>query len=219
MAVLEHLGFEVTIPKVNLCCGRPLYDFGMLKLAKKLLRQILTELKDDIENEIPIIGLEPSCVAVFRDELTSLFPKDTNAKRLKEQTYLLSEFIQKYAPNHEFAPINKKALVQGHCHHKSVLKFEKEQELLKKLGLDFEILDSGCCGMAGSFGFEKGHYDVSMKIGERILIPAVLASSQETLIIANGFSCHEQIKQATGRQVHHLSQILHMSINQERVKN
>ena len=119
--VLEKLGFEVTIPKVSLCCGRPLYDYGMLDVAKKLLKEILTHLKEEIDKGTPIIGLEPSCVSVFRDELGNLFPDDLNAKRLKDQTYLLSEFIQKYAKEYTFKPIGKKALVHGHCHHKTVL--------------------------------------------------------------------------------------------------
>ena len=102
--------------------------------------------------------------------------------------------------------------MQGHCHHKSVLKFEDEKEILQRLGLDFEILDSGCCGMAGGFGFEKQHYDISMKVGERVLIPAIKNSSPDTLIIANGFSCREQIIQTTGREVLHLAQVLQLAL-------
>jgi len=210
--VLESLGFEVHIPKESLCCGRPLYDYGMLNLAKKLLRKILKNLKKEIENGTPIIGLEPSCVSVFRDELINLFPSDIDAKRLNTQVLMLSEFLHIYVKNYEFKPLHQKAIVQGHCHHKSVLKFDHEKEILKRLGLDFQILDSGCCGMAGSFGFEKDHYEVSMKVAERALLKAVKEASSDTLIIANGFSCKEQIEQATGRTVLHLAEVLKMAL-------
>jgi FAD/FMN-containing dehydrogenase/Fe-S oxidoreductase len=213
--VLEHLGFEVCVPKISLCCGRPLYDYGMLNLAKKLLKQIMKELKEEIQNGTSIIGLEPSCISVFRDELSNLFPSDIDAKRLKNQTLMLSEFLHLYAKDYKFKQLNKKALVQGHCHHKSIINFEREKEILKRLGLDFQILDAGCCGMAGSFGFEKDHYDVSMKAAERALLPAIRNASPDTLIIANGFSCREQIVQATGREVYHLSQILKMALKSE----
>jgi FAD/FMN-containing dehydrogenase/Fe-S oxidoreductase len=213
--VLEYLGFEVMLPKASLCCGRPLYDYGMLERAKKLLKKILSTMKEEIENGTPIIGLEPSCVAVFRDELVNLFPSDLDAQRLKGQTYLFSEFLVKYAKDFRFKPLNRKALVQGHCHHKSILKFDDEKEILQRLGLDFKILDSGCCGMAGGFGFEKHHYNVSMQVGERVLIPAIRNSSSDTLIIANGFSCREQIIQATGREVLHLAQVVRMATNSD----
>lgn len=213
--VLEHLGFDVIVPKTSLCCGRPLYDYGMLDLAKKMLIKIMNEMKEDIEKGTPVVGLEPSCVAVFRDELGNLFPNNIDAQRLKTQVYLLSEFIQKYSKEYSFKPLNKKAIVHGHCHHKSILKFDDEEALLKRLGLDFKILDSGCCGMAGSFGFEEQHYDISMKVGERVLLPEVNQASSETLIIANGFSCREQIRQSTKREAMHLSQVLQMAINNE----
>lgn len=209
--VLDHLGFEVIVPKASLCCGRPLYDYGMLTQAKKLLTRIFSTLREEIEEGTPIVGLEPSCVAVFRDELGNLFPANDNAKRLSEQTFLLSEFVMKYAKDFTFKPLKKKALIHGHCHHKSILKFEAEKELLKRLGLDFEILDSGCCGMAGSFGFEKQHYDISMKIAERVLLPAINKATPDTLLIINGFSCREQVIQATGREVLHLAQVLKMA--------
>jgi FAD/FMN-containing dehydrogenase/Fe-S oxidoreductase len=212
--VLEHLGFDVCVPKASLCCGRPLYDYGMLDKAKDLLIQILKELKDEIRAGTPIVGLEPSCISVFRDELCNLFPTDMDAKRLKDQTFMLSEFIQHHAKDYKFKPLNKKAIVHGHCHHKTVLHFEYERELLERLGLDFKILDSGCCGMAGSFGFEKEHYDVSMKIGERVLLPAVRNAHKDELIITNGFSCQEQILQGAGKKSLHIAQVLKMSIDQ-----
>jgi hypothetical protein len=107
--------------------------------------------------------------------------------------------------------MQRKALVQGHCHHKSLLRFDDEESAIKKLGLDYELLSSGCCGMAGSFGFESDKYRVSVDIGERVLLPAVRAASSDTLIIADGFSCREQISQGTSRQALHLAEVIQMA--------
>lgn len=213
--VLETAGFEVFIPRQSLCCGRPLYDFGMLNTAKTMLQDIMYSLKNEIENDIPIIGLEPSCVAVFRDELVNLFPDSRNAKRLKNNVYTLAEFLEKHAPDFEIPKLKMKAIVHGHCHHKAIMKMDAEKKLLKKIGLDYEMLDSGCCGMAGYFGYEKGdHYNVSIKAGERILLPAVRNAAKETIVMADGFSCREQIEQETNRKGMHLAQVLQMAIKE-----
>ena len=203
--VLERAGYQVTIPRQRLCCGRPLYDWGFLDLAKKQLRQIL----DHVDASVPIVGLEPSCVSVFRDELPGLFPDDERAQRLAASTFTLSEFLMR--EDVPLPALHRKALVQSHCHHKSILKFDAEEALLRKIGLDLTHPDSGCCGMAGAFGFERKHYDLSMKIGERVLLPLVREASADTLIIANGFSCREQIEQATGRKTLHLAEVLKMA--------
>jgi FAD/FMN-containing dehydrogenase/Fe-S oxidoreductase len=215
--VMEHAGFQVILSPDGLCCGRPLYDFGMLDRAKAQLDEILVALEPLIDAGTPVIGLEPSCVSVFRDEMTNLLGPNAAAEQLRRQTFLLSEFLVQKA-NYRPARIEKKALVHGHCHHKSVLKFDSEQELLKRTGLDFQILDSGCCGMAGSFGFEAHKYDVSVQIGERVLLPAVRKASPETLIIADGFSCFQQIEQLTGRRALHIAEVLEMAIRAERAR-
>src|SRR5205823_12521088 len=129
------------------------------------------------------------------------------------QTFLLSEFLERKAPGYRPPRLRRKALVQRHCHHEHVMKFDAENAVLKKLGLDYELLDSGCCGMAGSFGFESGHYDVSVAIGERRLLPAVRAASPDTLVIADGFSCREQIADLTDRGALHLAQVLQMAMH------
>lgn len=215
--VLEHAGYQVTIPEMQLCCGRPLYDFGMLDSAKYLLEQLLEALRPQIAAGIPVIGLEPSCVSVFRDEMVSLIAHNKDAARLKQQTFLLSEFLIKEADYHP-PQLKRKAIVHGHCHHKSILKFDSEQELLKRLGLDFQVLDSGCCGMAGSFGFEAQKYEVSVKVGERVLLPAIRNAGPETLIIADGFSCFEQIEGLAGRKSLHIAEVLQMAIRGEQGK-
>ncbi|HET9363641.1 MAG TPA: heterodisulfide reductase-related iron-sulfur binding cluster, partial [Candidatus Angelobacter sp.] len=212
--VLEHAGYQVTIPQASLCCGRPLYDFGMLDQARTMLKQVLSELRGQIEAGTPIIGLEPSCISVFRDEMTNLLGNDEAAQKMKAQTFLLSEFLVK--ANYRPPQLHRKVLVHGHCHHKSVLKFDSEHELLKRIGLDFQVLDSGCCGMAGSFGFEDGKYDVSVKIGERVLLPAVRNAAADTLIIADGFSCFQQIEGLTGRKALHIAEVLQIAIREEK---
>lgn len=160
------------------------------------------------------MGLEPSCVAVFRDELINLFPMNEDARRLSANTFMLSEFLERKAPHFRPPKLFRKALVQKHCHHDHVMGFGDEDKLLRKLGLDFEILNSGCCGMAGSFGFEAGHYDVSVAVGQRVLLPAVRDAESTTLIVADGFSCREQIAGLTGRGALHLAQLLQMAIRE-----
>jgi FAD/FMN-containing dehydrogenase/Fe-S oxidoreductase len=209
--VLEHLGFRVEIPRVHLCCGRALYEFGMLDRAKKYLAQIMDVLADDIRAGTPIVGLEPACVSVFREELPNLFPYSEQAKRLEKQMFLLSEYLEDKMDG--YPKLARRAVVHGHCHHKSVLKMDAEEAVMKKLGLDAEVLDSGCCGMAGSFGFEQEKYEVSMHCAERVLLPAVRQADEDTLIIADGFSCREQILQTTSAQPLHLAQVLRMALD------
>jgi Fe-S oxidoreductase len=198
--VLERLGYDVQIPKKRVCCGRPLYDWGFLDRAKKLLREAL----DHIPEDVTVVGLEPSCVSVFRDELPNLFPKE------KRDVLTLSELLAR--DNVELPRLQKKAIVQAHCHHKSVMRFDAEEAILRRLGLDLVHPDSGCCGMAGAFGFEAKHYDLSMKLGERVLLPMVREADPDTLIIADGFSCREQIEQGTGRKTVHFAEVVKMAL-------
>jgi len=212
--VLEAAGYHVVVPQQSLCCGRPLYDFGMLDTAERLLRQILETLRPQIRSGTPIIGLEPSCLAVFRDELINLFPADEDAQRLSKQSFLLSEFLAQQATHYRLPQLYRKAIVHGHCHHRAIMGMSAEEMVLRKLGLDFAIPDPGCCGMAGAFGFEKDHYAISVKVGERILLPAARQATKDTLIIADGFSCRTQIEQATGRRALHLAQVIQMAMRE-----
>ncbi len=215
--VLEAAGYHVTLPRVSLCCGRPLYDFGMLDRAQKLLLEILDALSPQIEAGIPIIGLEPSCVAVFRDELLNLFPNDPRAQALARQTFLLSEFLETNSGNSPLPRFERKALLHGHCHHKSIMKMSAEESLLRRIGIDFQTPAPGCCGMAGSFGFEHDKYEISAAIGELELLPAVRKVPADWLIIADGFSCREQIAQGTGRHALHLAEVLEMALEPSQI--
>jgi FAD/FMN-containing dehydrogenase/Fe-S oxidoreductase len=211
--VLEAAGFRVTIPKPHLCCGRPLYDHGMLNRAKRLLLQILDELSPEIDAGIPVIGLEPSCVAVFRDELLNLFPNDKRAQSLSRRTFLLGEFLETHAPDFSLPRLDRGAILHGHCHQKSLMTMTAEEAVLRGLGIDFHSPAPGCCGMAGSFGFDPEKYDVSIAIGELELLPAVRQAPADWLIIADGFSCREQIAQSTPRRALHLAEVLQMALH------
>ncbi|MHB0776445.1 FAD-binding and (Fe-S)-binding domain-containing protein [Halomonas sp. WWR20] len=211
--VLEAAGYRVMIPPEGMCCGRPLYDFGLLDHAKQYLEQVMSRLDDVIKQGIPLIGLEPSCISVFRDELPNLFPDDARVKRLHDNSMMLSDFLVRRAKSYRPPQFKRKALVHGHCHHKAIMHLDAEQALMQKMGLEYEVLDSGCCGMSGSFGFERDKYDVSIGAGERVLLPRVRDADEDTLIITNGFSCREQIAQTTPRRALHIAEVLRMAMD------
>ena len=210
--VLTEAGFRVQLPNRHLCCGRPLYDFGMLDTARQYLVKVLDALTEQINTGTPIVVLEPSCASVFRDELVNLFPNDPRAAKLRSLIHLLSEFLVKYAPDYQPPKVDQKIVVHGHCHHKAMTGIGEhgmtdEVRLLRATGAQVEVLDSGCCGMAGPFGFEKDKYEVSQKIGERRLLPAV-RNNPEAIIVSDGFSCCEQITQNTKARPKHLAEVL-----------
>jgi FAD/FMN-containing dehydrogenase/Fe-S oxidoreductase len=207
---LEDAGFHVVVPQGHLCCGRPLYDYGMLDLAEAYLRRVLSALRDEIRAGTPLVGVEPSCVAVFKDELLKLWPSDQDAQRLAKQTYHFSEFLADHAEDWEPPQLHRKALLHGHCHQQATGGTDPDKQLLERLGVEVEVLDAGCCGMAGGWGYETGHYDVSIACGERKLLPKVREASHDTLLVADGFSCRSQVEQAsrTERRALHAAQVL-----------
>jgi FAD/FMN-containing dehydrogenase/Fe-S oxidoreductase len=210
--VLEAAGWQVVTPSKPVCCGRPLYDWGMLDTAEKWLCRLMDVIGPEIERGTPMVGLEPACVTTFRDELPDLFPRDRTAKKLTENAFLLGEFLDRHARDFTLPQVRQPAVVQLHCHHYAVLDVEAEKKVMDRLGLDYEIMPSGCCGMAGSFGFESGKYGVSMKAAERVLLPRVRAAKRDCLVLADGFSCREQIEQGTGRRTHHLAEVIARSM-------
>ena len=206
--VLSDAGFRVKVPQRHACCGRPLYDFGMLDKAKEYLKDAMDALGEEISSGTPIVVLEPSCASVFRDEAVNLLPDDPRTAKLKRQTLMLSEFLKQHAPDYVPAKTQQKILVHMHCHHRAIFNMNDEVAALTATGGDVKVLDSGCCGMAGPFGFEKKSYDVSQILGERVLLPAVRAAAPGTVIVTDGFSCREQIAQNTGKRAVHVAEVL-----------
>jgi Fe-S oxidoreductase len=206
--VLETLGYQVVIPRGHVCCGRPLYDWGRLDAAKRLLRQNLDVLQEELQAGTPIVGLEPACVSALRDELPGLFPGDERAARLSQSAKLLTEFLDREQDLPGQGRIDRRVLVQVHCHEHAVLDERADERILDRLGADYEVLASGCCGMAGAFGLEKAKYEVSMAAAERVLFPRVRAEAAETVLLANGFSCREQIEQGCGKPTLHIAELI-----------
>ena len=211
--VLEAAGFSPEVPRHHVCCGRPLYDFGFLKQARTYLEKILHDFAPQIDAGLPFVFLEPSCATVFRDELLNFFPPDSQAgpraQRLRDQTLLLSQFLVQHAP--DFQPPSlpgKQIVLHGHCHHKSAMKMTDEVAILRRTGADVDLLDSGCCGMAGPFGFEREKFEVSQALGERVLLPAVRAAAPDAILVADGFSCREQISQNSSRRALHFAEVI-----------
>jgi Fe-S oxidoreductase len=210
--VLESAGYRVQVPSRHLCCGRPLYDYGFLDQAKAHLEEILETLRPQITAGTPMVVLEPSCASVFRDELTNILATNEDAQRLRQQTFTFSEFLNKI----DYRPPNlkRKALLHGHCHQKAMFGMKNETAMLSRMGIEAELLDSGCCGLAGSFGYEANHYETSMKVGERVLLPRVRKADADTLIITDGFSCREQIMHGTRRHALHMAEVMQMAMHQ-----
>jgi FAD/FMN-containing dehydrogenase/Fe-S oxidoreductase len=207
--VLTAAGTSVQIPRQHICCGRPLYDFGFLDSARRYLLRILDEFEPQINAGIPIVMLEPSCASVFRDELVNFFPNDPRAIRLSKQTIMLSEMLARRVDSWQPPQVpGRRIVVHGHCHQKTQMTMKDEMKLLRSTGAEVELLDSGCCGMAGPFGFEKDKYTVSQTLAERVLLPAVRSAGEHDLLVSNGFSCREQIRQNTPRSAVHLAEVL-----------
>lgn len=208
--VLESAGFRVTIPPSQLCCGRPLYDQGMLDIAKQRLREAMRVLGPYVDRGVPVVGLEPGCLLTFRDELPKLFPRESSAQALAQNSFMLDEFLSRSAPGYTPPPFSGRALLHGHCHQKAIAGMNHETALLGRVsGLKVESLDAGCCGMAGAFGYDAGHYDISKVLAERVLVPAIQRGEPGTIVITDGFSCRSQIRHfCPDARVLHLAQVL-----------
>jgi Fe-S oxidoreductase len=190
----------------------------MLVLAKRYLRRVLTALAPALHEGIPVVGLEPSCLAVFRDELINLFPHDADARRLHDQSWSLSEYLHDRVEEWPLPHLDRRALVQPHCHHHSVIGFDAEKAVLAAMGVQVDMAEAGCCGMAGSFGYEAGErYAVSKAVGERALLPKVRSADPHTLVLADGFSCRGQIASGSDRTGLHLAQVIAMAIRDGRL--
>jgi FAD/FMN-containing dehydrogenase/Fe-S oxidoreductase len=207
--VLEAAGYEVIVPGQPLCCGLTWISTGQLATARKVLRRTVDALAPYLREGLPVVGLEPSCTAVFRSDARELFPGDQDVQRLRKQTVTLAELLRDHTDGWQPPSVGGQAIAQTHCHQHAIMGYNPDRALLADAGVDLDVLDSGCCGLAGNFGFEAGHYDVSMACAERVLLPAVRDAAPQTLVLADGFSCRTQIEQGrTGRIAVHLAEVL-----------
>ncbi|MFD8176028.1 FAD-binding and (Fe-S)-binding domain-containing protein [Streptomyces sp. NPDC059709] len=211
--VLEHAGWRVRLPDEALCCGLTWISTGQLGTAEKVLTRTVRALAGHVRSGGLVVALEPSCTAVFRADAAELFPGDQDVRRLAEQTVTLSELLTEHSPGYEPPRVperSARALAQVHCHQHAVLGWEADRELLRRAGVDAERLDSGCCGLAGNFGFERGHLDVSEACAERVLLPRLREEDESTVVLADGFSCRTQIHEfdSGGHEGVHLAELL-----------
>jgi FAD/FMN-containing dehydrogenase/Fe-S oxidoreductase len=207
--VLEAAGWRVTIPAQPLCCGLTWISTGQLGMARRVLQRSVDVLAPYLQRGALVVGLEPSCTAVFRSDARELMPGNRDVQRLRQQTVTLAELLRDHTDGWQPPQLGGKVIAQTHCHQHAVMGYGPDQALLRDAGVDLDVLDSGCCGLAGNFGFEAGHYDVSRACGERVLLPAVRAAAGDTVVLADGFSCRTQIEQGnTGRIPVHLAEIL-----------
>ena len=207
--LLEGAGYSVALPPRTACCGLTQITTGQLTGAKKTLRRLLDVLAPIAKNNIPIIGVEPSCTAVLRSDLPELLPDDPRAQMVAEATVTLGEFLLEQVRSGQVALpdlTGTRVVAQPHCHHYSVMSWDADRELLEASGASIVEL-SGCCGMAGNFGMEAGHADISRKIAESALLPA-LRESPDAVFLADGFSCRTQAETLAGRSGVHLATLL-----------
>jgi Fe-S oxidoreductase len=206
--VLEQAGFEVVLPARQVCCGRPLFDYGFLGEARRTYLRTLATLAPEIAAGTPVVVPDPSCCASFRDELVGMLPDDQQARRLSRQTFTLAEFLDRYGDEWEPPRVEGTVLLQTHCHEHAVLDAGAELRVLSRTGAVVQPSGAGCCGLAGSWGFEREKYETSIAIGEQTLFPAVRGRATGTVVLADGFSCRTQIADGTGVEAVHLAQLL-----------
>ena len=208
-AVLTALGYEVELPPRTVCCGLTWTSTGQVATARRVLGRSLVAIKPWLAAGVPVVGLEPSCTAALRADAAELLPDHPLVPRLKTGVRTFAELLAEHADALRAAVVvpGGRALVQVHCHQHAELGTEADRAVMAALGLEAEVLDSGCCGLAGNFGFEKGHYAVSMACADRVLLPAVRAADPDVAVLADGFSCRTQLRQAGTREPVHLAQL------------
>ncbi|MQS11134.1 FAD-binding oxidoreductase [Streptomyces kaniharaensis] len=213
--VLEHLGFDVRLPAGPVCCGLTWYSTGQLGTARRVLRRSLQVLAaDGLPADTPVIGMDPSCTASLREDLPRLLGPD--GRPLADRTRTFAEFLDEFAPDAPLPRVPRDAVTQTHCHQHAVLGTAADRRVEARLGLHNRVLDSGCCGLAGNFGFERGHFEVSEAIAERVLLPELRAADPGTVVLADGFSCRTQIAQlAEGRQALHLAELIARALRED----
>lgn len=217
--LLEAAGFEVLLVNRRECCGRPGLSKGIIEPVIKMARANVSLLAEFTRKGIPVIGTEPSCILTFRDEYPDLLPGDEDVKILSEDSYLLDEFLYHLHTNGglhiKWKSDNPSVLFHGHCHQRALTGVKAPLELLRLAGCDAVESGAGCCGMAGSFGYESEHYEVSRTIGEDRLFPAVREAARDAVIAVTGVSCRHQIEHFTGRRTQHIAEVLAGRISED----
>ncbi len=210
VAVLEEAGWRVEIPSGALCCGLTWVSTGQLGVAKKVLSRTITRLAEHVRAGGYVVGLEPSCTAMFRADAAELFPDDQDVLRLRDHVVTLAELLEQHTPGWQPPPIARQVLAQVHCHQHAVMGCEADADVLTKAGARFEHLQSGCCGLAGNFGFQRGHHEVSVACAEQVLLPRLREAPGDAVVLADGFSCRTQIHEldSGGREAMHLAELL-----------
>lgn len=196
-----------------MCCGLTWISTGQLSKAKRVLRRTLRVVRPYLDAGVPIVGLEPSCAAALGSDMPELLPDHTDAARLAGRVQTLAAFLTTRAPDWSPPRLERRAIIQPHCHQYAVLGTEPERKLMTRLGMEAKTL-TGCCGLAGNTGFERGNYPISKAVAEQRLLPSIREAAPDTLVLADGFSCRTQIGQETGRGSLHLAQLLHRALNQ-----
>jgi FAD/FMN-containing dehydrogenase/Fe-S oxidoreductase len=224
VTVIEEAGWQVVLPPPRLCCGLAWISTGQLNTAKKVLARSIAALAPHVRAGGLVVGLEPSCTTVFRSDAAELFPDDRDVLRLRDQTVTLAELLTEHSPGYQPpqpANTNLAALVQVHCHQHAVLGWDADAQLLDKAGVDVDQLGAGCCGLAGNFGFERDHLEVSKACAERVMLPKIRAAEHDTVLLADGFSCRTQIHEldSGGREAIHLAELMAAMSRTQRQRN
>jgi FAD/FMN-containing dehydrogenase/Fe-S oxidoreductase len=211
--LLEAAGFEVVVVERRVCCGRPMLSKGLIEEARTLARQNVEALSPYARQGVPIVGTEPSCILTLRDEYRDLLPDDEDTTAVASQAYIIDEFLAKLDQAGDLGIAWKgdagpEVLFHGHCHQKALIGMGPSMAMFAAAGCAAKESGAGCCGMAGSFGYEAEHYDVSRKIGEERLFPAVAAAGDTTTVSVAGVSCRQQIEHFTGRPTRHIAEVL-----------
>ncbi|WP_247702639.1 FAD-binding and (Fe-S)-binding domain-containing protein [Streptomyces sp. F63] len=207
VAVLEAAGLHVVVPPKTVCCGLTWVSTGQLDGARKVMRRALDAMAPALEAGLPVVGLEPSCTAALRTDLPELLPDDPRAAQLAEAVTTFAQALDQYAPDWQPPRLDRPVAGQTHCHQHAVLGDAAERKLRERAGLTGE-LSGGCCGLAGNFGFERGHFDVSVACAEEQLLPSVRQAAPDTELLADGFSCRTQLDQLADRRARHLAEVL-----------
>jgi Fe-S oxidoreductase len=213
--VLESAGFRVNLPPPGLCCGLTWISTGQLDAARRILRRSVNAVAPYLERGVPMVGLEPSCTAVFRSDARELLGASKRVTDVAENTHTLSELLAPRSPQWTIPGLDGvRVVAQPHCHHHAVMGWETDRALLRAAGAEVRSV-GGCCGLAGNFGVERGHYDVSVAVAETALLPAVRAAAEEDIVLADGFSCRTQLEHLSERRAMHLAQLLAARLDEE----